>query len=117
MLLFELHKFPRLFYNSILFPGLSNNSILFPRLSSPRKCKKKVPRLSKSSRTHIKPVCIFTERRFVRHIPGTFLRLKKKTFYLKIKPLTPMNDQDRISPNNINKISDENKEKYQYEDN
>ena len=28
-----------------------------------------------------------------------------------------MNDQDRISPYNINKISDENKEKYQYGDN
>ena len=28
-----------------------------------------------------------------------------------------MNDQDRISPNNINQISDENKEKYQYGDN
>ena len=28
-----------------------------------------------------------------------------------------MNDQDRISPYNINQISDENKEKYQYGDN
>ena len=28
-----------------------------------------------------------------------------------------MSDQDRISPYNINKISDENKEKYQYGDN
>ena len=28
-----------------------------------------------------------------------------------------MNDQDRISPYKINKISDENKEKYQYGDN
>ena len=28
-----------------------------------------------------------------------------------------MNDQDIISPYNINKISDENKEKYQYGDN
>ena len=28
-----------------------------------------------------------------------------------------MNDQDRISPYNINQTSDENKEKYQYEDN
>ena len=28
-----------------------------------------------------------------------------------------MNDQDRISHYNINQISDENKEKYQYEDN
>ena len=27
-----------------------------------------------------------------------------------------MNDQDRISPYSINKISDENKEKYQYGD-
>ena len=28
-----------------------------------------------------------------------------------------MNDQDRISPYNINQISDENKEKYEYGDN
>ena len=28
-----------------------------------------------------------------------------------------MNDQDRISPYNINQISDENKEKYQFGDN
>ena len=28
-----------------------------------------------------------------------------------------MNDQDRISPYNINQTSDENKEKYQYGDN
>ena len=31
--------------------------------------------------------------------------------------LTPMSDQDRISPYNINKISDKNKEKYQFGDN
>ena len=34
-----------------------------------------------------------------------------------INPLTPMSDQDRISPYNINQISDENKEKYQFGDN
>ena len=38
-----------------------------------------------------------------------------------INPLTPMSDQDRISPHNINtknnQISDENKEKYQFGDN
>ena len=28
-------------------------------------------------------------------------------------PLTPMSDQDRISPYNINQISHENKENYQ----
>ena len=34
-------------------------------------------------------------------------------------PLTPTSDQDRISPcqYNINQISDENKEKYQFEEN
>ena len=32
-------------------------------------------------------------------------------------PLTLMSDQDRIFPYNIDQISDENKEKYQYEDN
>ena len=32
-------------------------------------------------------------------------------------PLTHMSDQDRISPYNINQISDENKEKYQFGDN
>ena len=35
-------------------------------------------------------------------------------------PLTPMSDQNRVSPyntNNINQISDENKEKYQFGDN
>ena len=40
---------------------------------------------------------------------------------LPFNPLTPMNDQDRIFPYNINaisnQISDENKEKYQFEDN
>ena len=34
-----------------------------------------------------------------------------------LNPLTPMSDQDRISPYNINQISDENKEKYQFGDN
>ena len=34
-----------------------------------------------------------------------------------IYPITPMSDQDRISPYNINKISDENKEKDQLGDN
>ena len=33
-----------------------------------------------------------------------------------INPLTPVNDEDRISPYNINQISDENKEKYQFVD-
>ena len=32
------------------------------------------------------------------------------------KPLTPMSDQDRISPY-VNQTSDENKEKYQFGDN
>ena len=32
-------------------------------------------------------------------------------------PLTPMSDQDRIPPYNINQISDENKEKCQFGDN
>ena len=32
-------------------------------------------------------------------------------------PLTPISDQDRISPYNINQIGDENKEKYQFGDN
>ena len=32
-------------------------------------------------------------------------------------PLTPISDQDRISPYNINQMSDENKEKYQFGDN
>ena len=31
-------------------------------------------------------------------------------------PLTPISDQDRISPYNIKKISNENKEKYQFRD-
>ena len=31
--------------------------------------------------------------------------------------LTPMSDQDKISPHNINQISDENKEKCQFGDN
>ena len=40
-----------------------------------------------------------------------YFRLK---FLLWFNPLTPMSDQDRISPYNINTISsDENKEKYQ----
>ena len=34
----------------------------------------------------------------------------------RLKTLTPMSDQDRISPYNI-QISDENKEKYQFGDN
>ena len=34
-----------------------------------------------------------------------------------VNPLTPMSDQDRISPNNINQISDESKEKYKFGDN
>ena len=34
-----------------------------------------------------------------------------------INPITPMSDQDRISPYNIYKISDENKEKDQLGDN
>ena len=29
-----------------------------------------------------------------------------------LDPLTPMSDQDRISPYNINQISEKNKEKY-----
>ena len=33
-----------------------------------------------------------------------------------LNPLTPMRDQDRISPYNIKQISDENKEKYQFGD-
>ena len=32
-------------------------------------------------------------------------------------PLTPMSDWIKISPHNINQIIDENKEKYQFEDN
>ena len=36
----------------------------------------------------------------------------KKTQYF--DPFTLMSDQDRISPHNINQISDENKEKYQF---
>ena len=38
---------------------------------------------------------------------------------LEVNPLTPMSDQDRISPYNINinQISDENKEKYHFRDN
>ena len=31
-------------------------------------------------------------------------------------PLTPISDQDRISPYNIKKKSNENKEKYQFRD-
>ena len=31
-------------------------------------------------------------------------------------PLTPISDQDRISPCNIKKTSDENKENYQFRD-
>ena len=34
-----------------------------------------------------------------------------------LNPLTPMSDQDRISPYNINQIRDETKEKYQFGDN
>ena len=33
-----------------------------------------------------------------------------------VNPLTPMSDQDRISPYNINQKSDENKYKYQFGD-
>ena len=43
-----------------------------------------------------------------------YFRLK---FLLQFNPLTPMSDQERISPYNINTISsDENKEKYQLGD-
>ena len=35
----------------------------------------------------------------------------------KLTLLTPMSNQDRISPYNINQISDKNKEKYQFGDN
>ena len=34
-----------------------------------------------------------------------------------LNPLTPMSNRIKISPYNINQISDENKEKYQFEDN
>ena len=37
--------------------------------------------------------------------------------YFSFNPLTLMSDQDRISPHNINQISDENKEKYQFGEN
>ena len=39
--------------------------------------------------------------------------------HVDVNPLTPMSDQDRIFPDNINinQISNENKEKYQYGDN
>ena len=41
-------------------------------------------------------------------------RTKKCNHELKcLNPLTPMSDQDRISPYNIKQTSDENKEKYQ----
>ena len=33
-----------------------------------------------------------------------------------LNPLSPVSDQERISPHNINHRSDENKEKYQLED-
>ena len=33
-----------------------------------------------------------------------------------LNPLSPVSDQERISPQNIKHISDENKEKYQLED-
>ena len=33
-----------------------------------------------------------------------------------INPLTPMSDRGRISPHNINQISDEDKEKYKFGD-
>ena len=44
---------------------------------------------------------------------GVFL-YSPVTEYLNL--LTPMSDQDRISPYNITQISDENKEKYQLGD-
>ena len=48
-----------------------------------------------------------------------FIKIKhfRLKFLLQFNPLTPMNDQDRIYPYNINTIlSDENKEKYQLGD-
>ena len=44
-------------------------------------------------------------------------RLNTRVHCLFFNPLTPMGDQDIISPYNINQISDENKEKCQFEDN
>ena len=48
-----------------------------------------------------------------------FIKIKhfRLKFLLQFNPLTPMSDQERISPYNINTISsDENKEKYQLGD-
>ena len=51
-------------------------------------------------------------------IQDTNLQCSSETsFVASHNPLTPMSDQDRISPYNINQISDENKEKYQFGDN
>ena len=36
---------------------------------------------------------------------------------MNVKPLTPVSDQERIFPYNINQIGDENKDKYQFGDN
>ena len=36
---------------------------------------------------------------------------------MNVNPSTPMSDQDRIFPYNINQISDENEDKYKFEDN
>ena len=49
------------------------------------------------------------------------IKFYRKDKFLAGNPLTPMSDQDRISPihyiiYNINQISDENKEKYQFRD-
>ena len=38
------------------------------------------------------------------------------TDWIKLNLFTPMSDQGRVSPYNINQISDENKERYQFGD-
>ena len=43
--------------------------------------------------------------------------LKNLNCLKSVNPLTPMSDQERISPYNINQISDENKEKCKFGDN
>ena len=51
------------------------------------------------------------------HYTITFpLFVRRNKILVTINPLTPASDQDRISPYNINQISDENKEKYQFQD-
>ena len=42
--------------------------------------------------------------------------VRRNKILVTVNPLTPASDQDRISPYNINQISDENKEKYQFQD-